>query len=127
MDFSNDLANKLINATVRKVAKTTPSQAYVALYTSDPTKENTGIEVSAPTYYRMALTMGTPADGFSENISEMEWAVASTVWGTITHIGVMDAEVLGNLMYFTELVEPKNITVGDQFQITPANLKLTLT
>lgn len=127
MDFSNDLANKLINATVRKVAYTTPSQAYVALYTSDPTKENTGIEVSAPTYYRMALTMGTPADGFSENISEMEWAVASTVWGTITHIGVMDAEVLGNLMYFTELVEPKNITVGDQFQITPANLKLTLT
>ena len=75
----------------------------------------------------MALTMGTPADGFSENISEMEWAVASTVWGTITHIGVMDAEVLGNLMYFTELVEPKNITVGDQFQITPSNLKLTLT
>ena len=127
MDFSNDLANKLINATVRKLAYTTPSQAYVALYTSDPTKENTGIEVSAPTYYRMALTMGTPADGFSENISEMEWAVASTVWGTITHIGVMDAEVLGNLMYFTELVEPKNITVGDQFQITPANLKLTLT
>ena len=127
MDFSNDLANKLINATVRKVAYTTPAQAYVALYTSDPTKENTGIEVSAPTYYRMALTMGTPADGFSENISEMEWAVASTVWGTITHIGVMDAEVLGNLMYFTELVEPKNITVGDQFQITPSNLKLTLT
>ena len=127
MDFSNDLANKLINATVRKVSYTTPAQAYVALYTSDPTKENTGIEVSAPTYYRMALTMGTPADGFSENISEMEWAVASTVWGTITHIGVMDAEVLGNLMYFTELVEPKNITVGDQFQITPANLKLTLT
>ncbi len=127
MDFSNDLANKLINATVRKVAYTTPANAYVALYTSDPTKENTGIEVSAPTYYRMALTMGTPADGFSENISEMEWAVASTVWGTITHIGVMDAEVLGNLMYFTELVEPKNITVGDQFQITPANLKLTLT
>ena len=127
MDFSNDLANKLINATVRKVAYTTPAQAYVALYTSDPTKENTGIEVSAPTYYRMALTMGTPADGFSENISEMEWAVATTVWGTITHIGVMDAEVLGNLMYFTELVEPKNITVGDQFQITPSNLKLTLT
>ena len=127
MDFSNDLANKLINATVRKLAYTTPSQAYVALYTSDPTKENTGTEVSAPTYYRMALTMGSPDDGFSENISEMEWAVATTVWGTITHIGVMDAEVLGNLMYFTELVEPKNITVGDQFQITPSNLKLTLT
>ena len=127
MDFSNDLANKLINATVRKVAYTTPAQAYVALYTSDPTKEDTGIEVSAPTYYRMALTMGTPVDGFSENISEMEWAVATTVWGTVTHVGIMDAEVLGNLMYFTELAEPKNITVGDQFQITPTNLKLTLT
>jgi len=38
----------------------------------------------------------------------------------------MDAEVSGNLMYFAELVEPKNITVGDQFQMTPENLKLTL-
>ena len=38
----------------------------------------------------------------------------------------MDAEVSGNLLYFAELLEPKNITVGDQFQITPDNLKLTL-
>ncbi len=126
MDFSNNLANKIIDATVRKIAYSTPSQAYVALYTSDPTKDNTGTEVSAPTYYRMALTMGTPSDGFSENISVMEWAIATTVWGTITHVGIMDAEVSGNLMYFAELLEPKNITVGDQFQITPSNLKLTL-
>ena len=104
MDFSNDLANKLINATVRKLAYTTPSQAYVALYTTDPTKDNTGTEVSAPTYYRLPVTMGEPVDGFSENINELEWAIATTVWGTITHVGIMDAEVLGNLMYFTELL-----------------------
>ena len=127
MDFSNYLANALISATTRKISFTTPAQAYVALYTTDPTKEDTGIEVSAPTYTRMPLTMKLPVDGFSDNTNEMEWLIASTVWGTITHIGVMDAEVLGNLLYFTELLEPKNITVGDQFQITPTNLKLTLT
>ena len=69
MDFSNDLANKLINATVRKLAYTTPTQPYVALYTTDPTKDNTGTEVSAPTYYRLPVTMKAPVDGFSENAS----------------------------------------------------------
>ena len=126
MDFSNYLANKLISATVRKLAYTTPAQPYVALYTTDPTKDNTGTEVSGVTYYRLPVTMKNPVAGFSENENEMEWAIATTVWGTITHVGIMDAEVGGNLMYFAELLEPKNITVGDQFQITTENLKLTL-
>ena len=127
MEFSNDLANKIINCTLRKLAYTTPAQAYVALYTTDPTKDNTGTEVSGTTYTRQPVTMKLPDDGFSDNTNEMEWLIATEVWGTITHIGVMDAVVAGNLMYFTELLEPKNITVGDQFQITPTNLKLTLT
>ena len=126
MDFSNYLANKLISATVRKLAYTTPAQPYVALYTTDPTKDNTGTEVSGVTYTRLPVTMKNPESGFSENENELEWAIATTVWGTITHVGIMDAEVSGNLLYFAELLEPKNITVGDQFQITPDNLKLTL-
>tara|TARA_B110000858_G_scaffold32050_1_gene35412 strand:+ start:2275 stop:2658 length:384 start_codon:yes stop_codon:yes gene_type:complete len=127
MDFSNYLADALIDATVRKTTYTTPTQTYVALYTSDPTKNNTGTEVSGTTYTRFPLTMDAPDDGVTQNTNEMEWAVAMTVWGTITHVGIMDAEVAGNLLYFAELIEPKNITVGDQFQITPTKLKLTLT
>ena len=126
MDFSNYLADALIDATVRKTTYTTPAQAYVALYTSDPTKDNTGTEVSGVTYTRLPVTMDAPTDGVTQNTNEMEWAVATTVWGTITHVGIMDTEVAGNLLYFAELIEPKNITVGDQFQITPTNLKLTL-
>ena len=126
MDFSNYLADALIDATVRKTTYTTPTQAYVALYTSDPTKDNTGTEVTGVTYTRLPVTMDAPDDGVTQNTNEMEWAIATTVWGTITHVGIMDAEVAGNLLYFAELIEPKNITVGDQFQITPTNLKLTL-
>ena len=127
MDFSNYLADALIDATVRKTTYTTPTQAYVALYTSDPTKDNTGTEVSGVTYTRLAVTMDAPTDGVTQNTNEMEWAIATTVWGTITHVGIMDTAVAGNLLYFAELIEPKNITVGDQFQITPTKLKLTLT
>ena len=126
MDFSNYLADALIDATVRKTTYTTPTQAYVALYTSDPTKDNTGTEVTGVTYTRLPVTMDAPTDGVTQNTNEMEWAVATTVWGTITHVGIMDTAVAGNLLYFAELIEPKNITVGDQFQITPTNLKLTL-
>ena len=51
MDFQIILANKLISATVRNLAYTTPDKLMLALYTTDPTKDNTGTEVSAPTYY----------------------------------------------------------------------------
>ena len=95
MDFSNYLADALIDATVRKTTYTTPTQTYVALYTSDPTKNNTGTEVSGTTYTRFPLTMDAPDDGVTQNTSEMEWAVATTVWGTITHVGIMDASVAG--------------------------------
>ena len=127
MDFSNYLADALIDATVRKTTYTTPTQAYVALYTSDPTKDNTGTEISGVTYTRLPVTMDAPTDGVTQNTNEMEWAIATTVWGTITHVGIMDTAVAGNLLYFAELIEPKNITIGDQFQITPTKLKLTLT
>ena len=42
MDFSNYLANKLISATVRGVSYSTPPTVYLALYRTDPTKDDDG-------------------------------------------------------------------------------------
>ena len=64
MDFTNYLADKLINATVRNLPYTPVETVYLALYVTDPTKEATGIEVSAVSYTRQTITMAEPVDVF---------------------------------------------------------------
>jgi len=127
MDFSNFLADSLINATTRAIDYSTPAKVWVALYTTNPTKEDVGTEVSEASYTRLEVTITPPVDGVSTNANEMKWSTATTAWGVISHVGIRDAEVGGNLLYFTNLEEAKDIQVGDQFQIVVDNLTLTLT
>ena len=127
MDFSNYLADKLIDATVRNIPYVTPTKVWLALYTTDPTKEDLGAEVSAPTYTRQEFVMSVPVDGQSENSAQIDFAEATSNWGLVTHIGIKDENYDGNLMYFTAIDNPKNILTGDQFKINVDKLKITLT
>ena len=127
MDFSNYLANKLISATVRGLPYTTPSNAYIALYTDNPTKDDKGTEVVGPSYTRQELVANPPVDGVTNNASQIDWATATTNWGNVTHIGIRDSGTTGSLLYFTKLENAKEILTGDQFRINVNQLKLQLT
>lgn len=127
MDFSNYLANKLVDATVRNLPYTTPEVVYIALYTTDPTKEDVGNEVDQASYTRQTLTFTEAEDGLSSNAGQIDWSEATSNWGLVTHIGIRDEASEGNLLYFTNLDDAKNILTGDQFRIQANALKLQLT
>ena len=127
MDFTNYLANKLINLTVRNIGYTAPAKVYLALYITNPTKDSTGTEVSGPSYSRPTLIMGEPVDGVSNNTSQITYAVATSDWGYVGWVGVMDSKEEGNLLYFTELDNPKTVLTGDQLRVQANKIKLTLT
>lgn len=110
MDFSNYLANATINATTRGVAYSPPVKVWVALYTTNPSKDDTGVEVTGATYTREELTLSSPVSGVSTNENLMQWNTATTAWGIVTHVTIHDSSVGGNLLYFTELDVPKNIS-----------------
>jgi len=127
MDFSNYLANKLISATVRGVSYSTPAKAYLALFKTNPTKDSTGIEVTGASYTRPEVTFASPAGGVTQNPALITYAVATTNWGEVGWVGVMDSEEDGNLLYFTALENSKNILTGDQLKFKPNEITLTLT
>ena len=127
MDFSNYLADKLIDATVRDTPYDTPDKVYIALYTTDPTKLDVGAEVKEPSYNRQEVVMSVPVEGKSENSAQIDFAEATSNWGLVSHIGIRDQAFDGNLLYFTELENAKDILSGDQFKINVDKLKLTLT
>lgn len=125
-EISNFLENALINATLRNTSYTSPTTVYVALFTSDPTDAGSGTEVSGGSYARTAVTFGAPSNGVSTNSANVEFPVCTSSWGTITHIGIMDALTTGNLLYHTALTTSKVIDVDDIFRITTGNLSVTL-
>ena len=127
MDFTNYLANKLIDATVRNVSYTTPSKVYLALFTTDPTKDNVGEEVVQASYNRQEVTFTEPEDGVSTNANQIDWNTATSNWGNVGWIGIMDDPSAGNMLYFTALDNAKEILSGDQFKIDAGKLNLTLT
>ena len=127
MDFTNYLANKLISGTVRNTSYPAPRNVYLALYKTDPTKNNTGDEVEAESYNRQEITFNAPTNGITANSAQIDFSVATGNWGNIGWVGIYDQEVAGNLLYFTELDNAKEILTGDQFRVDVDKLNLQLT
>lgn len=125
-EMSNYLENALINATLRNTAYTSPTTVYVGLYTSDPGDGNTGTEVSGGSYARVSVSFGAPSNGVSTNSASVTFPTATGTWGTVTHIGILDALTTGNLLYHTALDSSKSIASGDVFTISTGNLSVTL-
>lgn len=125
-EMSNYLENALINATLRATTFTSPATVYVGLYTSDPTDANTGTECSGGSYARKSATFGSPSNGASVTSADITFDQATTSWGTITHIGILDASTSGNLLYHTPLTTSKTIDTGDIFKIASGSLSVTL-
>ena len=128
MDFTNYLANRLIKATVGDVSYTAPDKVYLALYTEDPTKAGkSDSEVDQASYTRKEVTFTNPVDGVSTNAGKIEWGTATSNWGNVSYVAVLDAPSSGFMLYFTALDNAKEILSGDQFIINVNQLQLTLT
>ena len=127
MDFSNYLANKLISATVRNTSYPAPRNVYLALFTTDPTKDNAGDEVDQASYNRQEVTFTSPTNGVSTNANQVVWNTATSNWGNVGWVAIMDASSAGNKLYYTALDNAKEILSGDQFKIDAGKITLTLT
>ncbi len=125
-EMSNYLENALINGTLRNITYTAPTTVYVGLYLTDPTDANTGTEVSGGSYSRTAVTFGAPSNGAALNNAAVEFPQCTVDWGTVTHIGILDAVSTGNLLYHTPLDVSKTISTGDIFKIAVGSLSVTL-
>jgi hypothetical protein len=125
-EMSNYLENALINATLRATTFTSPSVVYVGLYTADPTDAGSGTEVSGGAYARQSATFGAPSNGVSTTTADITFPQCTSTWGTVSHIGILDALTTGNLLYHTALDASKTIETGDLFKIASGSLTVTL-
>lgn len=104
---------------------TRPTAWYIGLHTADPTDAGTGAEVSGGSYVRKAVAF-TVTNDTASNSATVTFDAATANWGTITHVGVWDAESNGNLLFHGAVTTSKTIETGDTFQISSGNLDITL-
>lgn len=124
--MSDYLENAMLNASLRGVAFTSPLNVYLALYTSDPTDAKTGTEVNGGAYVRQAITFNAPTNGVAISSADVLFPIATASWGTITHIGILDASTTGNLLYHGALTNTKTIASADQLKIAAGDVSITL-
>ncbi|WP_146801831.1 phage tail fiber protein [Bisbaumannia pacifica] len=137
--MSNYLEQRMINATLRGDNFTAPAVAdlHLALFTADPTDENTTAnEVTEAWYGRKPTGNWSSPSVDVEGRTRTDNATSITFDAvqdgdpahtiTITHIGIYDADVAGNLLYHEALTTPKTLEVGDVISFAAGALILRL-
>jgi len=127
--LSNYAELAVLNLLFKNTAFTAPN-AYLALFTSDPTDAGSGTEVaSSYDYARVQIDnkMAAASGGSIVNNANITFAPANGgSFGTVTHIGIYDAATSGNLLAHGQLAASKQIDDGDTFQITTGSLTISI-
>lgn len=125
MSLTNTFETTVLTWLLTDGSATRPTAWYVGLFTTDPGETGAGTEVSGGSYARTAVTFTVSGDTAS-NSAGVEFPAATANWGTITHIGIMDAETSGNMIVHAALTASKTIADGDVFRIPTGDLDITL-
>lgn len=117
MNASDYLEEKLLAHCLNNVPFTSPANIYLALSTAPPTDTGAGLAEPGDTYARQLLPEWKIADvGFGSGDwmggieQDVSFPQATTSWGTITHVAVMDALTGGNMLFWVQLAAPVAIT-----------------
>lgn len=123
--FSDYLENKLLLHVFDNTAYTSPTTVYVGLFTSSPEDDGSGTEVSGGSYERQSASFSVTGNAATTDAA-VEFPTATASWGSITHIGLFDAETSGNLLAHAELDAAKTISSGDVLRIPTGDIDITL-
>ncbi len=127
---SNWLEEAILNYFFRNQAVAQPTQLYLALYLNDPTDADTGTEVSGAGYQRPQITFGAPTQvgdkAVISNNQKIEFPIALSDWGQVSHWGIKTAQTGGNLLCKGSFSRVENIQIGNRFTIETGNLQVSM-
>lgn len=99
---------------------------YCGLYTAAPSDAGGGTEVTGAGYARKAAAFGAASGGATSNSGALTWTASGGNYGTVTHVGLFDAESSGNLLAWAALGTSRTINDGETLTIAIGELDVTL-
>jgi len=125
-DLSDHAENQLANWLMTDQAVSRPTQWWVALYTGAPTDAGGGTEAFAGGYSRQEASFTAASGGVAANAGELSFSAAGAGFGTITALGVFDAESGGNLLAWKALSGAVAVADGQAFVIRAGDLTVAI-
>jgi hypothetical protein len=131
---SDYLENQLLDHLLGRTTYTAPATVYVGLWSvalSDASTGSTAGEVSGGGYSRVAVTNDTnqwPAasGGLKANASSVVFPSATSNWGTVRTVAILDAPSAGNLLFFATPAPVVSVAALDTLIFSPGDLSLRL-
>lgn len=138
-NLSDYAENKILDLLVRGVAFSALPAVFVSLHTASPTDANiAGTEVTLaawPSYVRLnAANAGLVGTGFTvaaagalSNAQLLTWPANNGAGSVVvSHVGIYDAAVAGNLLWWMPATAIRTLQTGDILSIAVGTLALAL-
>jgi hypothetical protein len=119
------LEDILINHLLRNTPYTPPAHVYLGLYTGEPGPGDIGTEVSAPSYARMECPVFSTTGSSATASDVISFPTATTPWGTVGYMGIRDALVNGNLLFYGSLTSPLTVVTGNNVRVQSLGVALS--
>lgn len=117
---SDYLRQAAVKAALGEATFPTITNVYLALYTNNPTVNDTGTEVTGGSYARQQLSFANASGGSKvSNTSETFTDMPAT---TVTHWGIRSASSGGNLLYFGAFDIPITLNNLDDLTINSGDI-----
>lgn len=133
MNITTYLANKLLDHSLGISVYTPTASVHIALFKSNPTGAgDTADEVVGDAYARTLVTFNPAADRQSLNSGTVETPVATDIWGTLSHIALMDASTGGDMLYYSDLLDeqgfpaPVTVRTGQNIRFDATTLSVVV-
>ena len=148
---SNYLENEVLDHVLGKGTRdfTSPSNLFLALFSGTAsdvlvalesgTNSTSGAsnwghyEINTGSYARTAVTFNAASGGSATTASDVTFPAATanydntaTSGSTVTCIAVVDGSSAGNVLFYGQLDNSKEILNGDTFQVSDTNLTISL-
>lgn|SRR5437763_4679019 len=109
MTTNNAMSAYLYNHVLTQYLTTNP--VYVALFTTAPTANNTGTEITGGGYVRQQGTFVVNGN-IAQNSATINYPVATANWTGVAYFGVYDSVNGGNLLFWGALEDSTGKTIS---------------
>jgi hypothetical protein len=127
--FSSYTESAIVEHFLRGNAAAVPANQFLALYTADPTDDNSPNECTFIGYVRVSSDWSSAnALGETSNTNQIIYPANGnpTASVTVTHVAIFDSLVGGNMLIHGPILVPKTVDPTDVFAAAPGQLILTV-
>ena len=116
--LSNYSANEILDHMFNNASWTSPTNTYLALFTSNPAADASGDELSGGSYARQELSFAVSSgQTVTSNAAIAFTDMPSTGGSPVTHWAVFDASTSGNMLAYGALPSSIAANSGDEVSI----------